>query len=345
MGKTQILLSSIILSIICITILNFSSADATGKTGAYNFCTQFPLYPECVGWRVEAISDNHWFCDYVYVKNVCKNIPNPEKEIHLRMQDYCCRYIGSELKEKQPDKSNQDTVVTQVIIPNDTFESISPLIIWTDKDHYNYRDKVIVYGKFDFTNPTIIQNIHETDFAQTGAVSEKRFDIDIKLNGDRVLRQIPVNPEGWFSAYFFHDNSYKFSTQNNLLEVEYIVTKEVPLGGPKTHATYHFTTGEVTKKEDKFDLWIDESQMPNKIIYGINVDNPEKFIELMRYDLVITRLTTPDGYTIPIESVFSIKNTSTEYDEFVKYGQGTYQIQVTYGDNTSKKTFEYVTDN
>ena len=345
MEKTQIVLGSIVLSIICITILSFSSVDATGKTGSYNFCTQFPSYPECVGWRVEAISDNHWFCDYVYIKNICKNTPNPEKQIPLRTQDHCCRYIGSELKEKQSDRTNQDTTETQVIIPNDTLESISPLIIWTDKDHYNYRDKVIVYGKFDFTNPTIIQNIHETNFAQTGAISEERFAIDIKLNGDRILRNIPVSPEGWFSAYFFHDNSYKFSTQNNLLEVEYIVTKEVPLGGPKTHAIYHFTTGEVAKKEDKFNLWIDESQMPNKIIYGVNVDEPERLIELMRYNLVITRLITPDGYIIPIESIFSIKDLSTEYDEFTKYGEGTYQIQVTYGDNTAKKTFEYVTNN
>jgi hypothetical protein len=343
MEKTQVFLSSILLFVICIAILNFNSADATGKVGSYNFCTQFPAYPECTGWRVEAISDNHWFCDYVYLKNICKNAPNPEKQIPLRTQDYCCRYIGSELKV-QSDKFNQSTPSTQLVIPDDTFESILPLIIWTDRDHYNYRDKVIVYGKFDFTNPTIRQNIYQTDFAQTGSISEEKLAIDIKLNGRTVLRNIPVSPEGWFSAYFFHNNIYNFSTQNNFLEVEYIITKEIPPEGPRTHAIYHFTTGDVTKKDDKFDLWVDSSQMPNKISYGVNVDNPEKFIELMRQNLVITRLTTPDGYIVPIESTFSIQDLSTEYDEFIKYGQGTYQIQVTYGDNTSKEMFDYMPD-
>jgi hypothetical protein len=341
MEKTQVFLSSILLSVLCIVIINFDSADATGKVGSYGFCTQFPAFPECVGWRVEAISDNHWFCEYVYLKNICKNTPNPEKQISLRIQDYCCRYIGPELKEEQSDKSNQNTPSTQLVIPNESPESILPLIIWTDKDHYNYLDKVIVYGKFDFTNPTIIQNINQRNFAQTGLVSKEIFATDIKLNGGTILRNIPVSPEGWFSAYFFLNNSYKFSTQNNLLEVEYITTKEIPLGGPKTHAIYHFTTGEVTKKDNKFDLWVDSTQMPNKISYGISTDNPEKFIELMRHDLVSVRLTTPSGYVVPIEPTFSIQDLSTEYDEFIKYKQGTYQIQVTYGDNTSKKTFEY----
>ena len=345
MEKTQVFLGSILLSILCIATLNFDSADATGKTGSYNFCTQFPAYPECVGWRVEAISDNHWFCDYVYLENICKNSPNPEKQIPLRTQSYCCKYIGPELKKEHPDENDKNTPTTQLITPKDTIESVLPLIIWTDKDHYNYLDKTIVYGKFDFTNPTIIQNINQTDFAQTGVISEERFAIDVKLNGRTVLRNIEVSQEGWFSAFFFHNNIYNFSTQNNFLEVEYIVTKDIPSSGPKTHAIYHFTTGEVTKQEDGFDLWIDKSEMPNKINYGINVDNPEKFIELMRHDLVITRITTPEGYVIPIESTFSIQNLSTEYDEFVKYGYGTYQIQVTYGDNSSKEMFEYTPEN
>lgn len=341
MEKMQILLNPILLSILCITILNFSSVDATGKTGSYNFCTVFPSYPECVGWRTEAIADNYWFCDYVYLKNLCKNLPDPEKQIPSRTQDYCCKYIGPELKKEQINNSDQNTVSEQLVFPSDTVKSISPLIIWTDKDHYNYRDKTLVYGKFDFTNLNIKQNINQTDFIQTGNISEEKFTIDIKLNGKIVLRDIPVSPNGWFSAYFNHNNKYNFSTQNNLLEVEYIVTKEVPLGGPKTHSTYHFTTGDITKEDDSFDLWVDTSFLPNKIRYGINVENPEQFIELMRHNLVITRLTTPEGYVVPIESIFSIQDLSTEYDGFEKYGQGTYKIQVTYGDNSSKETFEY----
>ena len=341
MKKMQVLLSSILLSVLCITILNFSSVDATGKTGGYNFCTAFPSYPECVGWRTEATSDNYWFCDYVYLKNLCKNLPDPEKQIPNRTQDYCCKYIGPKLEKKQINNSDQRISSEQLVLPIDTIKSISPLIIWTDKDHYSYRDKAVVYGKFDFSNISIRQNINQIDFAQTDNTSEEKLGIDIKLNGKIVLRDIPVSPNGWFSAYFTHNNKYNFSTQNNFLEVEYIVTKEIPLGGPNTHSIYHFTTGDIAKKDNSFDLWVDTSLLPNKIRYGINVENPEKFIELMRHDLVITRLTTPEGYVVPIKSVFSIQDLSMEYDEFGKYGQGTYKIQVTYGDNTSERTFEY----
>jgi len=54
-----------------------------------------------------------------------------------------------------------------------------------------------------------------------------------------------------------------------------------------------------------------------------------------------TRLTTSEGYIISVESIFSIQDLSREYQGFLEYGQGTYKIQITYGDNTSKETFEY----
>ena len=344
MKKIQIVLFTVLLSTSYISIIDFNSVDAA-KTGSYNFCTQFPAYPECVGWRTKALTDNYWFCDYVYLKDLCNNIPEPEKRIPLRTQDYCCKYIGPEL-QKIKIEDTRSTTPDDNILPTNIVESILPLIVWTDKDHYNYRDKVIVYGKFDFTNPTIIKNINEINFAQTGEISEKKFIVDIKLNGREILRNIPINSNGWFSAFFFHDNAYRFSTQNNLLEVDYIITSgDTPLGGPKTHATYHFTTGDIAQKDDSFDIWVDDSSLPNKIQYGIIVKNPERFIELNRYDLVNTRLTTPDGYVIPIKSVFSIQDLSAEYSGFSEYGQGTYEIQITYGNNTSKKTFEYINSN
>ena len=68
---------------------------------------------------------------------------------------------------------------------------------------------------------------------------------------------------------------------------------------------------------------------------------PQQFIELALHDLVTTRLTTPEGYVIPIESIFTVVNTSAEYEGFAEYGYGTYKIQVTYGNNTSEGIFEY----
>ena len=162
------------------------------------------------------------------------------------------------------------------------------------------------------------------------------------MNGQRVLRDIPVSETGWFSAYFFHNNPYRFSTQNNLLEVEYIITQGVtPPEGPKTHATYHYTTGEIAKKEENFRICLDNSTLPDKISYGINVKNTERFIELTRYDFIITRLITPEGYVVPIKSTFGIPDISRDYSGFIEYGQDTYEIQVTYGNNTSKAIFDY----
>ena len=77
------------------------------------------------------------------------------------------------------------------------------------------------------------------------------------------------------------------------------------------------------------------------IRYGITVENSEKFLELARHNFVNTRLTTSEGYVIPVESIFLIQDLSREYHGFLEYGQGTYEIQIIYGDNTSKETFEY----
>lgn len=86
---------------------------------------------------------------------------------------------------------------------------------------------------------------------------------------------------------------------------------------------------------------ISHSPLPNKIRYGINTEKSEKFIVLSRENIVITRMTTPEGYVVPLKSVFAIQDLSTEYSEFTEYGRGTYEIQITYGNNISKSTFEY----
>ena len=321
--------------------IEVDSANAA-KTGSYNFCTQFPAFPECVGWRTEAISDNYWFCEYVDLDELCKNSAIPEKKIEPKNQNDCCQYIGAKLEKSQLINIKQEQQVHDSTNLKEDLDSVLPLIIWTDKDHYNFRDKAVVYGKFDFTNPSIIQNIKGEIFAQTGKVTKETFTIDIKLNNKNILRDIPVSSSGWFSAFFHHNNVYNFSTQNNLLGVEYIITqKQVPLGGPKTQATYEFTTGDISKTDESFDIWIDDSNLPNKIQFGIVTENNERFIEHTRHNLVITRLTTPDGFVIPIESNYSIKDLSKEYSEFSKYGSGTYEIQVTYGNNTAQANFEY----
>lgn len=354
MKKILFIISVVLFSVLFFTVFNFEMADAY-KTGSYNFCSVFPLFPECVGWRTEAVSDsyNYWFCNYVDIEKFCENKPDPEKQIDLRNQDFCCRFVGPELE--MADNEIQNGSTSNQFGIDLSSDSILPLIIWTDKDHYNFRDKVTVYGKFHFASTIIQKSVSENEFDQTGEVVDEDsiqtgriitetpvFDIDIELNGRKVLKNIPVYKNGWFVAFFYLNDVYHFSNQDNLLEIEYISYDPVPLGGPRTHATYHFTTGDIAQKEDSFDIWLDDSLLPDEIQYGVIVKNPERFIEMTRYDLVTTRLTTPDGYVIHVESVFSIQDLSTEYKEFSKYGQGTYEIQVTYGNNISKETFEYI---
>ena len=342
MIKACILLSLVLLSSIYLIVLDFDYVYAA-KTGGYNFCEVFPAYSECGGWRTQALSDNYWFCEYVNLENFCKTHPTPEKQIQLKSVDSCCKYIGPELENiDDPDDSKDLLSPERLDMLQHRNKSIFPAIMWTDKDHYDFQDKVTIYGKFDFTNVSIKKNLLDVNFAQTGIMTDNSTVVDINLNGRRILKDIPVNQNGWFSAFYFINDRYHYSTQNNLLEVKYTITSGViPPSGPKTHAIYHFTTGEISKKEDGFGMWIDDSLLPNKIRYGITMENPERFIELNRYDLVITRLITPDGYAIPIASNFSISDTAAEYDGFREFGPGTYEIQITYGDNTLKKSFTY----
>ena len=336
--KRITIFTSLVLFTVIIGVTWLDYADAA-KTGSYNFCAQLPAYPECAGWRTESISDNYWFCKYVDLKNYCNNLPDAEKQISLRTGQYCCPYLGGvPLQKILP----EDELSNLEIKVKNTKDSVLPLIIWTDKDHYHFGEKLTIYGKFDFTDPTIIKNIHETKFDQTARISEKTFDVDIKLNGREILKNVPVNSYGWFSAFTFLNNSYNFSTQYNLLEVEYaIASKDVPLGGPQTNAVYHFTTGNIAQKDDKFDILLDDSMLPDKIKYEVTVTDSERFVELSRYDLIITRLTTPEGYAIPIDSSFSGNKISGEFSELPTYGEGEYELRVTYGTNTAMKTFEY----
>jgi len=326
---------------------NLNSANAA-KTATFNYCHVFPQYPECVGWRTEAINDNYWFCAYVNLEKLCENAPDPQKQIPLRTQDYCCKYIGPVLENIDFRYLDQNSEPEKSDGIKEKLRSIENLKIWTDKDHYNYLDKVIVYGKFDFTNTSISDNIWDTKFAQTGEIFEETFTVDILLSGEIILKDIPVDPNGWFSAPFYHTNFYYFSTQTNLLEVNYTIYDGIiPPAGPFPHAQYRFTTGNISDKAENFKIWVDNSTLPNKIRYGMDMDmgKERKFIELSRHNLVITRLVTPEGYVIPIKSDFAVKDLSTEYSKIREYGPGTYEIQVTFGNNTSKASFEYQIQN
>ena len=95
MNKLSIITSVFIFTVIIIGVID--TADAY-KTSGYNFCSAFPAYPECTGWRTDPLSDsfNLWFCDYVDLEGICENKPKPELKIDTRDQNYCCRFIGQD---------------------------------------------------------------------------------------------------------------------------------------------------------------------------------------------------------------------------------------------------------
>ena len=109
--KGQIFLIIFILSsVLFFTVFNFDSVEAY-RTASENFCEAFPLFEECVGWRTNPISDsyNYWFCNYVNLPEFCENKPDPEKQIILRDQDFCCKFIGPELEIKYFEDQDSST--------------------------------------------------------------------------------------------------------------------------------------------------------------------------------------------------------------------------------------------
>ncbi len=75
------------------------------------------------------------------MKEFCHNLSIPEKQIPLRTQDYCCKFIGPPLEKINLENLEQSLQSDKLLGIKEKTESIAPLIIWTDKDHYNFRDK------------------------------------------------------------------------------------------------------------------------------------------------------------------------------------------------------------
>ena len=168
--------------------------DAFGaRTGSTNYCNQFPTFAECSGWRSEPISDNHWFCEYVDLSSgsICDNPPtDPQKQIVTRIGNHCCGIIDS---HPLKDMSLGDGVsFAEISEKGKSLESSSSfsgreLIIWTERDHYSFGDRVNVYGKFDFNDP-VLQNYNPF--------------VDVNINDRPVILDLKVHSNGWFAGYF-----------------------------------------------------------------------------------------------------------------------------------------------
>ena len=299
--------------------------DAFGAaTAGSNFCSAFPTHPECTGWRVEPIYDNFWFCQYVDLSTVCNNPPDPQKQIAIRVETNCCGIIGLHpLKNLTlEDESFADAQEKGKTL--DDSSSSSPkqeLIIWTEKDHYSFGERVNVYGKFDFDD-FVLKNNNPT--------------VDVAINDRKVILDLPVHSNGWFAGYFVLSNPSVFYTGSNVMSVKYFHTPTLEESDKFARAFYRVTTGDVIAAEP-FSVEMTESS-PGKISYqirsaGSGDDTP------VNLDLATVRLTTPEGLVLPLPITSFVDDISDYLD--ISLVTGTYEITATKGGHIASHTLDY----
>lgn len=288
-------------------------------TASSNFCKAFPTHPECTGWRVEPISDNFWFCEYVHLPSMCNNPPDLQKQIISRTDiNYCCNVIGSHTPKnltlddvRFADMSKQGQLLD--------ITTSKELVIWTEKDHYTFGERVNIYGKFNFDDPVLKNN--------------NPF-VDVSFNDRKVVLDLPVHSNGWFAGYFVLSNPYMFYTGNNLVSVEYFHTPTQHEPDKFTTAYYRVTTGEITTTEP-FSIAVKLLPSSKNISYEIITEsgNPANL------DFALTRLVTPKGLVFSLPSVSSMPNVLNYLDFSLE--SGSYEIVTTLGNFNASTVFEY----
>ena len=295
--------------------------DAFGAaTAGDNFCNAFPTHPECTGYRVEPISDNFWFCQYVDLPAMCDNPPDPQKQIVTRIGNHSCGIIGSHVPKyvDLDDASFADTSEKGQSLESSSLGQ--ELVIWTEKDHYSLGDRVNVYGKFDFDDP-VLQNNNSF--------------VDISLNDRKVVLDLPVHSNGWFAGYFMLSNPSLFYTGSNLISVTYFHTPTLHEPDKFTDASYGITTGDVVATQP-FSIDV-KSSTTGEVSFDIISESDNNIVNL---NFAIVRLETPEGLVFPLPNISSIDSISDYLDSPLIPGQ--YEITVTKGNNVVSQSFDYV---
>ncbi len=297
-------------------------------TASKNFCGQFSTHPECTGWRKIPVMDNFWFCEYIDLPSVCKNPPNPQKEISPLEADYCCR-----IYEDNDETLNDLSSLYYDLVFEDTSKKgrelpeaypINELVVWTEKDHYKFRDRVNVYGKFDFGDP-VIQKANRS--------------VDILFNGNKVVPNLTVEPNGWFSGYFYISDPRFYYTGISRIDVTYFHSPTVYDQDIRAVASYKFTTGGIQEPKDPFSIKISldsESGLKKRISYEID---SKSALSLHQKTNSVTRLINPDGIVFAMPYI-SMDNLEHYIDEISNFQTGTYTITMTLGDFNISKSFE-----
>jgi len=297
-------------------------------TASENFCEAFSTFPECTGWRVQPIHDNFWFCAYVDLPTMCKNPPDPQKQIPTLDANYCCRLFDDNLVSLHDvsmlyyDPSFLQMMKRGLIL--DESYTVDELVIWTDKDHYNFGDRINVYGKFDFSDPII---------------KKSNLFVNVVFNSEIVIRDLPVRNNGWFAGFFFLDNPRYHTTGLNAVHVSYTHIPTLEHSYRLDTSTYQFTTGNVPEPKKPFSIWLnaDTFSIGEHINYGTNPETP--LPSDLKHNL-ISRITNPDGIVFPLPTN-SMEDLEVYMNSVSDLRDGNYTISMTVGNFTTVNTFEY----
>lgn len=307
---------------------SFGLAEAAVTAGKH-FCSSFPTNPECTGWRVQPIYDNFWFCEYVDLPSLCKYLPNPQKQITSLSADNCCRLFDDDLvspKDLSPlyyDES-YSKMIREGITLSKTYP-VNELVIWTDKDHYDFGDRVNVYGKFDFNDPVIRKS---NEF------------VDVEFNGKKVMHRLPVRDNGWFAGFFFMDDPRYHISGISKIDIPYIHKPTKEDSDKLVTASFQFTTGNIKEPTEPFfiQLSTDTFSQGEPISYWTDPANP---VPLNLKPTLISRITNPDGVSFSLPTN-SMKDLDDYINKISNLHSGNYTITMTVGNFTTSEKFEYV---
>ena len=315
-----------ILSVFVVVSTNISVDGAI--TSSTNYCEQFPTFPECTGWRTIPITDNFWFCEYVDLPTMCKNPPDPQKQIVTQKADYCCRLFEDTLNTLLDasslyyDVSHVNLIERGIKLPESY--PVDELVVWTNKDHYNFEDRVNVYGKFDFGDPIIKKN---------------NDSVNVEFNGKMVISDLQVHDNGWFSGSFFLSDERFFWNGISRITVSYPHSPTLEDPDATGTSAYEFTTGEIKEPKVPFSIIIsDPSPIRKTISYKTDPPNP---VPPLLQSTIISRITNSDGvvYLLPTHSM---DNLNEYFNKISSLDDGEYIITMTIGDFTTGAKFEYV---
>ena len=216
------------------------------------------------------------------------------------------------------------------------FEGMTPSNIWTNKDHYNEGDTVIIYGKVMTTNyGNGYPNLIDFKLSSSNSITFPNG-TSITLNYDFGITNI--NSDGTFSKSFILSGNVYFGSGQYTINAWYPYSSAsgfVPAGSSI------FTVGNIVGTVNPFQIVLNQTTSGQRIFAITIPDSENKNYTTQvnngnRYDAfrnIITRVTDPEGQVTYINSPQSIPNFVPLQCCNTMFG--TWEIQTTWGDNIS----------